>query len=95
MAFAFRLKIEKENSELTLLEDDTLVAVRYWPEERGSGRAILTAIDGILAEMDMTPEMVDHFELDLNLPETYTSSRIAKTISVTYGFAIAQKKKEP
>ncbi len=95
MSYTFKLTIEKENSLLELLQDNVTVASRNWPEERGSGRAILSAIDGILAEMNMPPEMVDHFELDLNVPETYTSSRIAKTIAVTYGFAVAQKKKEP
>lgn len=87
MSYKFLLKIRKENSELTLLKDDTLVASRTWPEERGSGKAILTAIDEMLMEMNMTPEMVDNFVIDSLLPETYTSYRIAKTISVAYGFA--------
>ncbi|MFZ1719872.1 MAG: hypothetical protein WAU28_00795 [Candidatus Moraniibacteriota bacterium] len=88
MVYIFSLKIEKENSELTLLKDGVEVATREWPEERGSGKAILTAIDEILTEMDMTPQMVDNFTIDSLLPETYTSYRIAKTISVVYGFAV-------
>lgn len=88
MAYIFSLKIEKEHSRLTLLKDDVSVAVRTWPEERGSGKAILSAIDEILTEMNMTPQMVDNFSIDSSLPETYTSYRIAKTISVVYGFAV-------
>lgn len=87
MTYSFHLKIEKENSELSLMKDRVSMTSRTWPEERGSGRAILTAIDGILTEMNMTPEMVDNFIIDSLLPETYTSYRIAKTISVVYGFA--------
>lgn len=88
MAYTFNLKIEKEKSELSLMKDGVSVAVRHWQEERGSGRAILTAIDEILTEMNMTPSMVDNFTIDSLLPETYTSHRIAKTISVLYGFAV-------
>jgi hypothetical protein len=88
MSYTFSLEIGKEHSSLTLLKDDVKVAIREWPEERGSGRAILTAIDEILSELNMTPEMVDTFSIDSNLPETYTSYRIAKTISVVYGFAV-------
>lgn len=87
MSYAFSLKIEKENSHLVLLEDGREVAMRKWPEERGSGKAILTAIDEILTEMNMTPQMVDNFIIDSSLPETYTSYKVAKMIAVTYGFA--------
>lgn len=93
MPYTFKLTIEKENSKLTLLKDDVPVASRTWPEERGSGKAILTAIHEILVEMSVTPQMVDNFVIDSNLPETYTSYRIAKTIAVTYGFASIEKKK--
>ncbi len=88
MCYIFSLKIEKELSRLALSRDGVEVAAREWPEERGSGRAILTAIDEILTEMNMTPQMVDNFSIDSSLPETYTSYRIAKTISVVYGFAV-------
>jgi tRNA A37 threonylcarbamoyladenosine modification protein TsaB len=87
MSYAFLLKIEKDISRLVLLKDTIEVAAREWPEERGSGKAILTAIDDILTEMNMTPQMVDNFIIDSSLPETYTSYRVAKTIAVTYGFA--------
>lgn len=87
MPYTFKLTIEKENSLLELLQDNITVASRTWPEERGSGNAILSAIDEILVEMNMTPKMVDNFIIDSLLPETYTLYRIAKTISVVYGFA--------
>ena len=70
------------------------MASRTWPETRGSGGAILSAIDDILTEMKMTPNMVDNFSIDSSLPETYTSYRIAKTIMVTYGFAIKTENKD-
>lgn len=88
MSYIFKLNIEKESSMLVLADGENVVASRTWPEERGSGKAILSAIDEILTEMNMTPEMVDNFSIDSSLPETYTSYRIAKTISVVYGFAI-------
>lgn len=87
MPYTFKLIIEKEHSRLTLISDDREVASRTWPEERGSGRAILTAIDEILTETKLTPDMVDNFVIDSSLPETYTSYRVAKTIAVVYGFA--------
>lgn len=93
MVYRFNLKIEKEHSKLTLMKDESLVASRTWPEERGSGKAILAAIDEILTEMNMTPQMVDNFIIDSSLPETYTSYRVAKTIAVTYGFAVQEMKR--
>jgi hypothetical protein len=94
MSYIFSLKIEKESSELTLLKDGVEVTMREWQEERGSGRAILTAIDEILREMHTTPDMVDNFVIDSSLPETYTSYRVAKTIAVSYGFATRELQKE-
>lgn len=88
MPYTFKLQIEKESSMLVLADGEDVVASRTWPEERGSGKAILRAIDEILTEMHMTPLMVDNFSIDSSLPETYTSYRIAKTISVLYGFAV-------
>ncbi len=93
MSYIFKLKIEQEHSELVLLEGEYVVMSRTWPEERGSGRAILSALDDILSEMKITPEMVDNFNIDSILPETYTSYRIAKTIAVTYGFAVQASQK--
>lgn len=94
MKYKFLLKIEKESSRLELFQNEVVVANRSWPEERGSGKAILSAIDEILTEMNITPQMVDNFIIDSSLPETYTSYRIAKTIAVTYGFAIKDLQKE-
>lgn len=87
MSYIFKLTIDKESSLLALADGEHIVASRTWPEERGSGKAILTAVDEILTEMNMTPQMVDNFIIDSTLPETYTSYRVAKTIAVTYGFA--------
>lgn len=94
MPYTFKLNIEKESSTLALFDGVNVVASRTWQEERGSGKAILTAVDEILAEMKLTPDMVDTFSLDSSLPETYTSYRVGKTIAVAYGFAVRESQKE-
>ena len=94
MSYTFKLHIEKDSSTLALSDGEHIVASRTWPEERGSGRAILSALDEMLSDGDLAPEMVDNFIIDSSLPETYTSYRIGKAIAVAYGFAVRELRKE-
>lgn len=91
MAYIFKLKIEKDKSSLTLVKDGMMRASREWGESRDMGRQLFQAIDELLAEQGIGPEEVASFEIDSDMPDGYTSMRIAETVKRTYMFAAQSK----
>lgn len=86
--YSLQLTVEKEKSSLTLFEDGATKMVREWQESRDMGSHLFQAIDDILKEVGIGPDTVDNFSVDVKIPETYTSGRIAETVAKTYGFAV-------
>jgi hypothetical protein len=91
MGYIFKLKIEKERSSLALMEDEAVLVVREWVESRDMGRQLFQAIDELLAEQGIRPEDVASFEIDSDMPENYTSMRIAETVRKVYTFGVDRK----
>lgn len=91
MAYIFKLHIEKEKSRLVLLNDDKEVASRNWSESRDMGRQLFRAIEELLSEQGIRPEDVAGFDIDSDMPDGYTSMRIAETVKKTYMFAVQSK----
>ncbi len=89
--YTFRLQLEKDKSKLVLLNDDTEVAVREWPEARDMGTKVFEAMGGILGEAGLRPDEVSDCVVESELPDVYTSTRIAETIKKVYGFAVKEK----
>ena len=89
--YIFRLKLQKEKSKLVLLNDDNEMAVREWPEARDMGTKLFAAMAEILKEQGLKPTDVADFEVESELPDVYTSVRIAETVKKVYGFAIKKK----
>ncbi len=86
--YAFILTVEKDKSKLSLLEDNTERLVCEWEESRDMGARLFQAINDLLQERGIEADEVDNFSVDVRIPETYTSGRIAETVAKTYGFAI-------
>ena len=93
MAYTFKLKLEKARSEFSLLEDGAVKAVREWPEARDMGAQLFRAIAAILKEQDLKSEDISDFVVESELPDVYTSSRIAETVKKVYSFGVAQIQK--
>lgn len=91
MSYVFKLKLEKTKSELALIEDGTVKAVRTWPEARDMGTKVFEAMAEILKGEGMRPEAVSDFVVESELPDVYTSTRIAETIKKVYAFGVKQK----
>jgi hypothetical protein len=91
MTYTFKLTITKNESKLALLGDDREVAAKEWGESRDMGRQLFQAIDELLAEQGIRPEEVAGFEIDSDMPDGYTSMRIAETVKRTYMFAAELK----
>lgn len=93
MTYAFKLKLEKDHSQLELLEDGRVKVVREWPEARDMGAQLFRAIAEILKEQDLKPEAISDFVVESELPDVYTSSRIAETVKKVYTFGVDIKNK--
>lgn len=88
MPHTFNLHIEKEKSRLALLDDGKEVASKEWNDGRDMGQQLFSAIDELLGERGIRPEAVSGFEIDSDLPDGYTSMRIAETVKKSYLFAV-------
>ncbi len=86
--YTFHLKVEKERSRLTLLEDGREAAARGWEEGRDMGRRLFESIDGILKERGLAPADVSDFIVETDVSDNFTSVKIAETVAETYRFAV-------
>lgn len=92
MAYAFRLNIEKEKSALSLMKDGAVAASKEWPEERDMGRRLFEAIAELLEENGLKPEQASDFMVTGDMPDNFTSMRIAETVKKVYTFAVKSEK---
>lgn len=90
--FTFKLMIAKDQSKLSLLEDGKEKTSREWQEGRDMGRRLFEGIVGLLKENNLKAEEVSDFVVDSEMPEGYTSMRIAETVKRVYEFAVKTKK---
>lgn len=86
--YTFHLKIEKEKSSLSLMKEGDVTAVKEWSEDRDMGRRLFQAIAELLAENNLSPEQVSDFIVESEMPDNYTSMRIAETVKKVYAFGV-------
>lgn len=89
--YIFRLKLEKDKSQLVLFRDDSEVSAKEWPEARDMGTKLFAAMAEILEEQGLEPAAVSDFVVESELPDVYTSTRIAETVQKVYAFAVQKK----
>ncbi|MDD2767015.1 MAG: hypothetical protein PHH40_04660 [Candidatus Moranbacteria bacterium] len=88
MAYTFNLKIEKEKSELSLSKDGLVLGKKEWEEGRDMGRRLFQGIADLLAENNLRADEVTDFVIDSEIPDNYTSMRIAETVKRVYTFGV-------
>lgn len=88
MPYIFKLNITKEQSVLVLLKENEEVARREWQEGRDMGRRLFEGIAQLLKENNLQPEEVSDFVVESDMPEGYTSMRIAETVKKVYTFGV-------
>lgn len=86
MEHTFRLEIGREGSKLTLLEGGESVSSREWPEARDMGHQLFEAIDILLKKSGVTPTDVTHFDIETDIPESFTSVRIAESVAKAWEY---------
>jgi hypothetical protein len=95
MAYIFQLTVRKDQSRLTLFKDENEVAVREWPEARDMGRQLFVALPELLAEAGIAPRDIAEFRVESDLPDGFTSRRIAETVARVYTGAVQVKTQSP
>lgn len=93
MKYTFALHLQKELSKLILLQDGKKKSERTWPEARDMGTQLFRNIAEVLKEQNLKPEAISDFVVESDLPDVYTSSRIAETVKKVYSFGVAQIQK--
>lgn len=91
MLYIFKLIITKDRSTLALLKDGETFAEKSWNEGRDMGRRLFEGMEGLFEENNLKPIDVSDFVVDSEIPENYTSMRIAETVRKVYQFAIKTK----
>lgn len=89
--YQFHLAVTKTDSELSLLKDNEVVDSRTWPEGRDMGRKLFESIKDLLQKNSLKAENVSDFLLESDMPEIYTSMRIAETVKKVYPFGVTAK----
>lgn len=93
MPHSFKLNIEKEKSKLALLEGERSISSREWPEARDMGHQLFEAIDILLKESGIAPTDVTHFNIETDIPESFTSVRIAQSVAKAWEYGAGESVK--
>ncbi len=86
MAYSFRLEIGREGSKLALIEEEREISAREWPEARDMGHQLFEAIDSLLKESGIAPTDVTRFTIETDIPESFTSVRIAQSVAKAWEY---------
>ena len=68
------------------MEGDKQVSSREWPEARDMGHQLFEAIDALLKESDLEPAWVSSFVIETDIPESFTSVRIAESVAKAWEY---------
>ena len=82
-----KLSLNEKEISLVLQGDDKIIDKEQWTDENNLLEKFFPILEEILVHNNLTIESVDEFILDTNLPEGYTTARIAQTIIKTLEFA--------
>jgi len=85
-----QLLLKEKNVILVLLNGDKKIDEESWVDENNLLEKFFPIIDAMLEKNNCTINDVDDFILNTNIPDGYTTTRIASTIIQTLNFA--QKK---
>lgn len=91
MSPIFKLQITKEASTLSLLKEGEVVDTRSWPEDRDMGRRLFESIKELLEKNNLKARDIADFVLESEIPDMFTSMRIAETVKKVYTFGVQSK----
>ncbi len=88
IAKSFFLEVGKAEVFLNLKHGGKVVERVLVGDGYSLAEKLLPAIDGLLRKHDLRTEDIETFEVASDLPDGYSSRRIAETVAMVYGFAV-------
>ncbi len=82
-----QLEVKEKNIKLVLLDGEKSLDETRWTDENNLLEKFFPIFDDMLVRNHMIVEDIDEFVLDTNIPDGYTTARIAQTIIKTLQFA--------
>lgn len=83
-----KLFIQAKNVTLSLFDENKIFSERKWVDENNLLEKFFPALEEILLENNLDIENIEDFILETDIPEGYTTERIARTIIQTFNFAL-------
>jgi 8-oxo-dGTP pyrophosphatase MutT (NUDIX family) len=80
----WKLILSQQEGKLELHDEDSVLAVKGWVEDRHTSEEILTGMKELLQETGLRYADVPELRLELDLPPHATARRIAETIQNVY-----------
>ncbi len=85
-----RLFLKETRAGLELNDEESIIDKKQWIDENNLLERFFPILDELLKRNNCVIDDIDDFVLDTNVPNGYTTARIARTIIKTLSFA--QKK---
>ena len=82
-----QLELKEKNVSLVLLDEEKLIDQEKWIDENNLLEKFFPICDEMLKRNNVNIKRVDDFVLETNIPDGYTTARIAQTIIETLKFA--------
>lgn len=88
IAKSFFLEVGKSEVFLSLRHGGEVAERVLVGDGHSLAEKLLPAIDELLRRHELRVEEIDSFEIESDLPDGYSSRRIAETVAAVYGFAV-------
>lgn len=88
MKYHFSLEVSKSEVFLNLKKRDEILEKVLVGDGYGLAEKLLPAIDDMLRKNGIEAKDIEVFEVASDLPEGYSSRRIAETVASIFGFAL-------
>ena len=83
-----KLNLKKEKNELCLINGRKIISRSFWTEENNMSQKLLSEINKIIKENKLKLNRVKKMEVESDIPASYTTVRIAKTVAKTFNYAV-------
>lgn len=81
------IKIENKSIDLALVSQKRIIDQINLPDERRLSQELLLTIDRLLRRNKLSSEDVEKINLKSDIPDTFTTFRIAKAVAETFNWA--------
>jgi len=87
------LSVQQKKITISLRKGKEIVDQKQWGDKRDLSLRLLSEIDALLQKNDVLPSDIKKMFVTTDLPEGYTTPRIAETVAKTWNFAVQSFRK--